>query len=127
MGGCKVILRIAYSKLEYLFVNCQQLHMWYHPLPTVKRFSWWLELLCPGMVRFLCLHALFKSLSLGIFFIAFSVSLGIVFVGEVDDDFPFSVSVDGSLGSTIEDVRGTDVAAGLVVVLSVRVTPEEKK
>ena len=40
---------------------------------------------------------------------------------------PLSVGVDRSLGPTVEDVRGADVAALLVVVLGVAVTAGKKE
>jgi hypothetical protein len=64
---------------------------------------------------------------LRIFFVSFAVSVRVVFVGKVDDDFPFSVGVDSSLGPTVKDVRGTNVSASLVVVFGVGVAPDKKK
>jgi hypothetical protein len=70
------------------------------------------------------LHALFEPLGLRILLVALAATLGVVLVGQVDDDLPLSVRVDRALRPPVEDVGGADVAAALVVVLGVGVASE---
>lgn len=72
-------------------------------------------------------HALFQPGGLGVLLVSLSVSLGVVLVGQVHDDLPLAVGVDGTLGAAVEDVGRADVAALLVIILGISVSPEEKK
>ena len=45
-----------------------------------------------------------------------SITFSVVLVGQVDDHLPLAVRVGRALGPPVEDVRGAEVAATLVVV-----------
>ena len=44
------------------------------------------------------------------------ITFSVVLVGQVDDHLPLAVRVGRALGPPVEDVRGAEVAATLVVV-----------
>lgn len=67
-------------------------------------------------------HALLKTLGLSVLLVSLAVSLGVVLIGQIDNDLPLAVSIDGSSWATVEDVRGTNVATRLVIVGRVRVS-----
>ena len=71
-------------------------------------------------------HALLQPLGLGVLLIPHTEPLGVVLVWQVDDHLPLPVCVGGSLGSPVEDIGRTEIAACLVVVLGVGVTTETK-
>jgi hypothetical protein len=61
---------------------------------------------------------------LRVLFVGLSSAFGVVLVRQVDDDLPLAERVDGALRPAVEDVGGADVAAALVVVLSIGIAPE---
>ena len=53
-----------------------------------------------------------------------NVTFSIVLVWKIDNDFPLAVGVGCSLGSTVENIRWTEIAALLVIIFGVGVTTE---
>ena len=67
-------------------------------------------------------HALLQPLGLCVFLIARTIALGIILVRQIHNHFPLAVCVRGSLRAAIEDIRGAEVSALLVIVRGVLVT-----
>ena len=61
--------------------------------------------------------AVFYSLGLGVWLIPSSLACSIDLFREIDNHFPLSISVQRSLGSSIENIRWTNIKIIILTVI----------
>ena len=60
--------------------------------------------------------AVFYSHGLGVWLISNSLACNIDLFREIDNNFPLSISVQRSLGSSIENIRWTNISTKIIMV-----------
>ena len=60
--------------------------------------------------------AVFYSLGLGVRLIPSSLACSIDHFREIDNDFPLTISVQHSLGSSIENIRWTNISTKIILM-----------